>query len=338
VGWEVYLIAPDAKEEIINNVKLRGVPGGNGGRLSRMTITVWRVYQKALAIDADIYHFHDPELLIVGLLLKWKGKKVIYDVHEDVPRQILGKYWINKYLRKFVADLFELFESGVSSRIDYIITATPYIRDRFLKYNTNTIDICNYPMLGESPEPACWRYKKNEICYVGAITKMRGIVEIIKVLETTSVKLNLAGDYSPTDLRKELTNLKEWKNVKEYGFVGREKIYEIFDQSKIGIVTLHPQINYLDALPIKMFEYMLAGIPVIASDFPLWRRVVLNNNCGICVDPLNPEAIARAVNYLLAHEKEAEQMGKNGRKAVQEKYNWKMEEEKLIAVYNQMLV
>lgn len=335
-GYNVFLICAGAKNETKNGVNILGVKKNNS-RFARMLITVWRVYKKALELDAELYHFHDPELMLVALLLKQKGKKVIYDVHEDLPRQILGKHWINKYLRKTISYLIENIENIVSRRLDYIIVATPFIRKRFLELNNKCVDICNYPITkGEGFGSTNWEDKKNELCYIGLITKNRGIVNILRAIEDTPYRLNLAGKYSPESLRNELAEMRGWTNVNEFNYVGREKIMEILSNSKVGIVTLHPQINYLDSLPIKMYEYMLAGIPVIASDFPLWKGIIEGNNCGMCVEPTNPKAIAEAIQYIIDNTERAKEMGNNGLKSVTEKYNWEREKVKLFDLYNQI--
>ena len=128
-----------------------------------------------------------------------------------------------------------------------------------------------------------------------------------------------------------------WKNVDYLGWMDREGVKAALNESMIGLVTLHPIINYLDALPVKMFEYMAAGLPVIASNFPLWKKIIEGNQCGLCVAPLDPQAIADAIDYLLVHPEEAERMGRNGQKAVQERYNWGLEELKLTSLYDSLI-
>jgi glycosyltransferase involved in cell wall biosynthesis len=128
-----------------------------------------------------------------------------------------------------------------------------------------------------------------------------------------------------------------WQHVEALGFVDRKVVMATAARSMGGLVLLHPTINYIDALPIKMFEYMSAKIPVIASNFPLWKEIVEGAECGICVDPLNPEEIAEAIQFIVEHSAEAEQMGKNGRKAVEERYNWCMEEKKLLLLYEEII-
>lgn len=98
-------------------------------------------------------------------------------------------------------------------------------------------------------------------------------------------------------------------------------------------MCLHPLRNYVEALPIKMFEYMLAGLPVIASDFPLRRKIIEANECGICIDPGDSKEIAKAVEYLIEHPDEARGMGENGRRAVLVRYNWGLESRKLSRIY-----
>ncbi len=153
---------------------------------------------------------------------------------------------------------------------------------------------------------------------------------------TKNVKLNLVGAFSEKDVEDEVKNYNGWANVNELGFLGREGVADVMSRSKAGIVTLYPIINYMDALPVKMFEYMSAGLPVIASDFALWREIVEGNSCGICVNPLEPKEVAQAIEYIIAHPQKAEQMGQNGKKAVIEKYNWGVEEKKLFKVYEKI--
>jgi glycosyltransferase involved in cell wall biosynthesis len=336
-GYQVVLIVPHHADEVIDDVQIRAVPKPKG-RMERMVRTVWQVYQAALREKAQVYHFHDPELIPVGLLLKLKGKKVIYDVHEDLPRQILSKEWIPKWLRKGISFAAEILEGLGARFFDKIITVTPTIAVRFPA--DKTVMVKNFPLVDEwavdSPMPYAKRPKR--VAYVaGGITVHRGLREMVQAMgtlqEELETRLVLAGKISPPALRNE--SLTGWDRVEEVGFLDRTGVRELLSRVRAGLVTHHPIVNYVDSLPVKMFEYMAAGIPVIASRFPLWREFIEGRECGICVDPLNPLEIANAIEWLMEHPEEARGMGENGRKAVLEMYNWDVEAGKLLSVYKE---
>jgi len=339
-GYEVSLVVADGLgDERKNGVRIVDVGAKKGGRLSRMTRTVRRVFERAKALDADLYHLHDPELISVGLKLKRLGKRVIFDSHEDVPKQLLGKPYLNPLLLRMLSGAFGVFERYTCPRFDGIIAATPFIRDKFLTINPLSVDINNFPMIGELDAAMPWTDKRDEVCYVGNIAAIRGIREIVYACEYlhTSARLNLAGRFSEPAVEAEVKSYPGWGRVNELGFLDRAGVREVMGRSVAGLVTLHPVINYLDALPVKMFEYMAAGIPVIASNFPFWSEIVEGNDCGLCVDPLDPKAIAAAMDFMINNPKRARQMGENGKRAVLEKYNWGVEEAKLLAFYQTIL-
>ena len=334
--FEVSLIVADGKDnEEINNVKIiNACNKANSNRFVRMTKNVWQGYKTAKNQKADIYHLHDPELLTVALLLKTSNNRVFFDAHEDLPKQLLDKHYINKYLRKILSKLVSIFEKFVCKRLSGIITATPSIADKFMEINPNTINVSNFPLLNEMVEVTDWSKKRNEICFIGSITKIRGLAQVVESLKfTNDIILNIAGNYSPQTFRDELMKQEGWKKIKDLGIISRTQCSEIMSVSKVGIVTFLPAANHVDAQPNKMFEYMSAGIPVIGSDFPLWKEIIEKNDCGLCVDPSNSIQIAEAINYLILNANEAERKGMNGRKAVLEKYNWNVESEKLINFY-----
>lgn len=336
-GYDVTLIAQHDKNEVVDGVKIIALPKPRN-RFTRMLGLAWRAFRLALRQKADIYHFHDPELILVGLLLKLQAKKVIYDVHEDVPRQILSKHWIAKPLRKIIAWLVERVENFAAKRFDAVVTATPFIRERFKGLSCNAVDINNFPILQELHLPNVdWAKKERAVCYVGGITELRGIYEMIKAIGQTDAKLLLAGQFSPADGRNRAIAMPSWSKVEELGQLNRDEVKEVLSRSMAGLIVLHPIINYVDAVPTKILEYMSAGIPVIASDFPLLRKFIEGNHCGICVDPLNPQAIAQAIQWIIDHPDEAKRMGENGRRAVEERYNWEREAEKLLAVHERLL-
>jgi glycosyltransferase involved in cell wall biosynthesis len=332
-GFDTHLVAPAEKNYTEKGVHVHGISKAGGRRISRMWKTVNAVYQKAIEINADIYHLHDPELLRIALKLKRKGKKVIYDAHEDVPKQILAKHWIPGPFRNFFARIFRHYENQKVSRLSGVITSTPGIRDRLLKVNKNCTDINNYPLLSEFQE-ASQNTVRNGICYIGGITEKRGIMQLLNILsKEKNITLELAGAFSPAGLEVKVTSHPNWRWVTYHGLVNRKQICEILSRCKVGMVTLLPTPNHLESQPIKMFEYMAAGLPVIASDFPFWKQIVEKKVCGICVNPFDEKAIQKAVIYLLNHPEEAQKMGENGRNAVLNEYNWEAESKKLVAFY-----
>ncbi len=339
-GFDVALIVADGRgDEDVEKVAIFDV-GRSRGRIERMFKTTGRAFAKAVALDADIYHLHDPELIPVGLKLKRLGKKVLFDAHEDLPRQLLDKPYLNKPARWLLSRTFSTYEKRACRHFDAIITATPFIRDKFLAINPRSIDINNFPLLGELvSEPESWTRKESQVCYVGGIALIRGIREIVRAMEDVEGggRLQLVGKFSESDVEREAKKYPGWSRVDELGWLDRPEVRRVLARSVAGLVTFYPLGNHMDAQPNKMFEYMSASIPVIASHFPLWRDIVEGNSCGICVDPLDPRQIATAINTLLADHELAATMGKNGRKAVEAVYNWHNEEQKLINLYQEIL-
>ena len=339
-GYEVVLIIPHDRDEIVNGVRIRAVSKPTS-RFDRMMSTVREVYRAALEEDAIIYHFHDPELIPVGILLKNKGKKVIYDVHEDLPRQVLTKPWIKPFLRRVVGAGAQAVEKFCAHYFDRIITVTSTIAERFPENKTTIVH--NYPILEEFAGTDFIPYQKRNplVVYVGGITVIRGIKEMVNAMnlipETLGARLVLAGKFSPPALENDVSSMAGWSNVEYLGWQSREEVADLLNKARIGLVLLHPTLNYMNAYPIKLFEYMAAGIPVVASDFPLWRKIVSDIGCGLVADPLNPQAIADAILWLLAHPVEAEIMGKRGQDAVIKKYNWNTESQELLDVYQSLV-
>ena len=341
-GYNVVLVAQHNKNDIVDGVNIIALPKPKN-RFYRILFLARIAYKIALKEKADIYHFHDPELLPWMVLLKKRtGAKIIYDVHEDIPEQILSKHWIPKFLRKFIAFIFNYFEKRIAQNFDYIITATPDIKKNFRQ--KNIIDIKNYPITQNFD-----LYKKDQdyekknyynLIYIGGLSKIRGIKKIIQSLNFINFKYNvkfkIAGEFSNKDFKNEIKQLKEWKQVEYLGLLSRYQVFKHLLNSDIGLVCLYPLERFLTGFPVKMFEYMVAGLPIIASSFPLWKEIIQGNKCGICVNPLEPKEIAKAIEYLIEHPKEAKQMGENGRKAVLEKYNWENESKKLLKIYGKL--
>jgi glycosyltransferase involved in cell wall biosynthesis len=175
------------------------------------------------------------------------------------------------------------------------------------------------------------------VCFVGAMTPIRGIDVMVDAVAGTGARLLLAGPFDPPGLVDRLRASAGWSQVVHVGRAGRPQVAEIFAHAMAGIVVFKPAANHLRAQPTKLFEYMAAGLPVIASDFPLWRDIVETAGCGICVDPLSSEALSEAIRWVVSHPDEARRMGENGRRAVATTYNWEHEGTKLTALYQRVL-
>lgn len=342
-GYETHLVisASEAavRDAALKNVKLHPLKAASN-RLDRMLLQAWRCFRLGRRIDAQVYHFHDPELMPWAMLLALSGKKVVYDVHEDVPKQTRSKAWIPALVRAPLSAAIAILE-WVGARFFFsVVTATPPIRDRFRRITPDAIDINNFPLPGEfDSSPIDWSGKQSQVAYVGGITQIRGIQQVVQAMALlqSDARLQLAGDFSEPAFELGVKQERGWNRVDELGLLSRARVGEVLKRSIAGLVTFLPEPNHIEAQPNKMFEYMSAGVPVIASDFPLWREIVEGAGCGICVDPSNPQEIAKAIDYLVAHPAEAEQMGRNGQKAVRERYNWTIEEGKLLGFYGQML-
>lgn len=334
-----FVVADDRGDEIADNVKILGV-GKAKSRLARMSQSPKLVLKKALSTQADIYHFHDPELLMIAKALKGTGAKVVMDAHEDTEKQILAKPYLPSFARPIISSIFQLYEGHVLRHIDLVIAATDSICNKYKANGILAIAVKNYPIIGElALQDIDYSVKKAVICYVGGISEPRGYYEMVEAAKIGNNKFTIkfAGNLMTKEISEKVQSFSS-NTMEFFGYLDREGIKALFDESSAGLVTLHPTPNHLESLPIKMFEYMSAGLPVIASNFPFWKDIIQDAQCGICVDPHDAVAIAAAINYILDNPKRAREMGLNGQRATIKKYNWSVQAQTMLKAYDQLMM
>nr|WP_315212564.1 glycosyltransferase [uncultured Duganella sp.] len=316
--------------------------GARADGLNGLAAAAHRMYLRALALRPDIVQLHHAALLPLAPPLRRHGCKVVFDAGHDLPVPlrgaapacVAGEAWS----RRALAALWSRLERRACRRLDGVIAATPFVRDKFLAVNSATISVSDFPVPDEVGAGLAWADKPVRVCYEGALSAMRGIVELVRACELlqSPVRLSLAGDFSEAALATRMLARPGWRRIDALGRLGRPGIGDLRASSRAGLITPHATPGHLGAPPAAMFDYMAAGIPVIASDFPPWRAVVEAHACGLCVDPRDPPAIAAAIDYLASHPDIARRMGGNGRKAVCAHYNWAREAAKLIAFYEHL--
>lgn len=337
-GFDVTVVGPHPDDTVAEQVQIKSIRK-HDSRFARMTRTVWQVFQEAKKRDADVYHFHDPELIPVALLLRSRGKRVIYDIHEDYPKDILSKSYLPRWSRQFIAWLAERVETTTCRHFSALVAVVPSIAARFQAINSRIVIIYNYPyseeLIGE--DSSSWESRKQAIAYVGTITPQRGIAEMVRAMtllpHSVEATLELAGDEVPEEVKK----MPGWSLVNHHGALDQLSTYKLLRQVRAGVICEHPISSFVESMPVKVFEYMGAGLPVIASNFPFWRKMLDGVECSLFVDPLNVQEIAQAIEYLLTHPVEAERMGRNGQAAVLSRFNWNTEAEKLVDLYVELV-
>lgn len=339
-GYDVTLIVADNKnDEVYNGVKIISIKFMPRNRLDRILNAKKMILNKALSLDAHIYHFHDPELIPVGLALMKKGKKVIYDSHEDTPGDIKARYWIPVGLRNIISYVFTLYEHYAAKKFNAVITVTPFIVKRLKKHNKNTVMITNYPILNNDVVHHKCAAAKRQICFTGMIDPMWSHDTVLKALAGGDIKYILAGKVV-NDYLSHLQECDREKHLEYIGVLPFEEVPNVHCSSIAGMAILKPAPsdtrNEGTLGNQKIFEYMNSGIPVICSNCKLWKEIITKYNCGICVDYDNIGQIHDAILSLVNNPQKAYLMGCNGKHAIADEYNWKTQEEILINLYKSL--
>ena len=331
-GYDVVLIARHNKEETVDGVRIVPLPEPRN-RFERMTKVVWKLFRLALKEKANVYHFHDPELILIGVGLKLLGKKVIYDVHEDYPKDMLDKPWIGGiHLRKIVAFAVHAIEQAGSFFLSGIIAATPDIAKKF--NSRKTVCLRNYPVVDliDCCKKIGIKKEKPILIFIGGLYSTRMIKEIIQAMELVKNKaeLWLLGKWESEEYKKECEDLEGWKYTKYLGLKKFQEVFQYVKMADIGLNLSYCKTNY-PFLPVKAFEYMACSLAIVTSDFPDRRKVF--KECALFANPENPEDIASKILYLLNNIGKTKELAKKGRQLIEERYNWQVESEKLLKIY-----
>jgi glycosyltransferase involved in cell wall biosynthesis len=337
-GFEVFLVAPDAPEGTHDKVKVVSVKSTGSGRINRFLKLRKQVFKKALEIDADIYHFHDPELLPYAVKLQKKGKKVIYDSHEDVPMQILSKPWIKPLLlRKLISFFYNRYEKKNCQKLSGVVSVLDSITEKFP--NDNRITIFNYPKI-ESQDgkiiSTITLPEKFIIVYNGGLTSIRGIDNIVASMNFLSddYKLIIMGRWESDLFEKHCMGLPGWEKVEYLGLLDFNSCYSLLKKSDIGLVMFKGVPNNVNSLPNKAFEFISVSLPMIMSDFPLWKQEF--GTYAHFVNPENPEELAKKISEIRNKYNEEKTRVQIESDKIMLSKTWLSQEKKLVEFYNNL--
>lgn len=336
-GNDVSLIVADGLgNEVRDEIRIYDV-GNSKNRFWRILVSSFKVVRKAGRLRAEIYHLHDPELLLYVYLLRLKGRKVIFDMHENLPKQILSKIYLKPPFNRLLSAGVSFFQKIVLKSIPVIFAEESYGQDfRGVKKSTTVL---NFPVLSKIISIKAKPSLVFTIGYMGEISQERGanlILDIVRQLRSEGENIHVL---FVGPLREEVSESTVYTVATQEGwanFTGRltpEEAWDKISGCSAGAAVLYPSPNFIDSYPTKLFEYMALGLPVIVSDFPINRKIVEASGCGMLVNPDNVVEVKMAIRFLYENRSESEKMGERGKIFVSDHFNWDSEFLKLLSLY-----
>lgn len=345
LGYNVVYIAPNLQNRIENGIKYVNV------RKPKQIIKRWlgfyRIFKLAKKQECFIYHFHDPELIPTGLLLKWfTHSKVVYDVHEDYPSAMLTKYYLKRWSKKVLFHLMKFLEHISDKNFDAIVVADNFVYKHFNPEKTTIL--YNFPSLklmkdAEEKNDSVSK-KEYDIIFPGSLTRftVELIIGIVKEAKDRGylIKCLLISPYIFSGGKQwVIDRIKELSIEEQFLLMDRIPPYEVpkyLKLTKVGLIPLQDNSKLRANIPTKIFEYMFCRLPVITGDLPPSRQFLAKDSFGYLVDPNSCSEYTDRVIELLNDEDKARRMGDLGRKLVEEKYNWEKEEIKMKELYERL--
>ncbi len=342
-GFEVVVIAPHDRDEVREGVRVLAVPPYRN-RLERVTRTNWQCLRRALAEKPDIYYLHTPDLIPWALPLRLFGCKVVYDVLEDYTGAAMVRTWLPDWARALAVGLIRSVNFVARKAFATVIAERYYARDF-----PEAIEVLNYAREEDYAEissiardPAS--LDRIRLLYAGSITDVRGGRHHARLLPhlPEDASLRLIGNCPLADLRDELETIARndprLELVISNDWLPRETIVAAYREPYTAGIAIFPDtVHYREKELTKLFEYMAAGLPIVCSNFPVWRELVEGSGVGLCVDPENPAAAAAAIRWLADNPEAARRMGIRGRELVRERFNWASQARALNDLFRRML-
>jgi glycosyltransferase involved in cell wall biosynthesis len=344
-GCDIHVVALDrgataAREFQSDGVTIHLLPGADiGSRLARSMTGGRRVAARAKALGGDVVHLHDPELILF-MYGAFGSAKLVYDAHEDLVGQIHSKHWIPAPVRPVLRAAARLLEIA-ARRADGLVAATPHIA---AKLGAKAVAIQNFPLTEEfaaaGDRPSAGNAPAT-VLYAGGISRARGAIEMIDAVGQTPeiTTFHLAGMFESDGLFQQAQSLPGWRKVAFHGQLSRDRLAELMGTADIGLVTFLPHPNHVNAQPNKLFEYLSAGLLVVASHFTAWRELLALERLAEFVDPADPSSISDGLRRVAAFPaEERDRRRAAGRRMIAEKANWDAEFPKLLELYERLLV
>lgn len=347
-GYQVDLVGVHDKSETRQGINI--IPIKRVNRYQRL-ILWWKVLHLARSTKADIYHIHDPELLLVTPIIKLlTHKPVIYDIHEANPDFIETKEDIPYLIRYFVAVIFRWFEPLMARLHNGLIFADDQIAESFSHVKLPKATLFNFPEQSFLDNAFALSQQPHEhqpiVLHLGGQKRFRGTDLMLdsfqRVLNCVpQAQLMIVGPFTPPSLESEFRLEIERRNLTDSititGQVPFIEVSKYLIQAYIGWIPFMPVTKYLKNIPTKLFEYLAFGIPVVSSDLPSIRPFIENRITGLLVKADDPSAHAEAIIELLTNPSLAGFIGQNGQNAVRAHYCWSDMEKRLLDLYQQVL-
>ena len=344
-GYEVHLVVPCEKSEIKDGIQIHAIKRPKT-RITRVLLMPLIAACKAISLKASIYHFHDPELLPIGFLMRWLlRKKIVFDMRKSTARELKAREYLPSWLRNTISRCYKILESICLKGMALIVA-----NDRSTEEYKNCYLVRNFPEIDEPLMANVMdmdkRLKKPLLIYVGTVSISRGAIMYIELADQLvrrghDFKMMIIGpdhtNCSPV-LHSKIKELSLDDRVQITGMMDYNEAMKFASRAAIGFAILKPVPNSLFCLAGKIIEYMMCGVPVLCSKFDHWRSYVEGERTGMMADPNDINEVVNLCEKMLSDRDELAAMGKRGMEAVRNKYNWDTEFKILLKCYDDLLI